>query len=131
MLIGDGITYSIKANGMNIFALVERGNLCKMEHDEPLDFTDIEEEAKFFQKLGMSSKLNQSLRVPDAVEAGFVVSYKTEKFDIASALKCIHLGEGHKMKLPAASCTLAKPRRGIFSSFALDYFGNQRFPNLP
>lgn len=31
------------------------------------------------------------------------------------------------MKLPAASCTLAKPRRGIFTSFALDYFGNQRF----
>ena len=42
---------------ISVINLVERGNIWKLARGEPLDFTDIEEEAKFHQSLGMSQKV--------------------------------------------------------------------------
>ena len=37
--------------------LVEKGEIWKLEHGDPLSFTDIEEEALFYKSLGMSQKV--------------------------------------------------------------------------
>lgn len=37
--------------------LIKRGNLWKMEHGEPMEFVSIEDEAKFYQSLGMSRNI--------------------------------------------------------------------------
>ena len=57
--------------------LVERGNIWKLEHDEPLTFTGeteearLLEEAKFYKSLGMSQKVRHfSHHVGDEPEAG-------------------------------------------------------------
>lgn len=72
---------------IGVFSLVERGNLWKMEHGEPLDFTDIEEEAKFHQSLGMSEKLKLDL---DGLEA---------LFDFQCGIRAIRENHAHQMKL--------------------------------
>ena len=41
----------------NGLTLVERGNVWKLEHGEPLLFASLDEEAKFYKSLGMSQKL--------------------------------------------------------------------------
>ena len=37
--------------------LIERGNIWKLEHGEPLSFGSLDEEAAFYKSLGMSRKV--------------------------------------------------------------------------
>jgi hypothetical protein len=72
--------------------LFERGNLWKMEHGEPMEFASIDEEAKFYQSLGMSEKVYRNSRVTGE-ETGWY------EYDFADAVSLIRSGHGHEMKV--------------------------------
>jgi hypothetical protein len=72
--------------------LIERGNLWKMGHGEPLEFADIEEEAKFYHSLGMSQKVYRNSRV-SGEETGWY------EYDFADAVSLIRSGRGQEMKV--------------------------------
>jgi len=67
------------------FSLSQRGNIWKLTHGAPLDFASIDEEAKFYQSLGMSQK------VQSTSEDGL--------WSLTAAIEAIHRGEGDQMKL--------------------------------
>lgn len=87
----------LKRSGMcaDELTLVKRGNLWKMEHGEKMEFASIEEEAKFYQSLGMSKKLTHT------VHRGFVgeIAETTDIWKLTDAAMCLVRGEGDDMKL--------------------------------
>lgn len=80
---GDG--YLHKSKSSDHLQLLARGNIWKLAHGEPLDFTDINEEAKFHQSLGMSQKVRHPITDGNLWEIG-------------DAIKAIARGEGHQTK---------------------------------
>jgi hypothetical protein len=86
------------------FQLVKRGNIWKLAHGEPLDFTDIGEEAKFYQSLGMSQRVKKPLNDDNL-------------WNTTDALGAIVRGEGHQMKI--------KDRKNML--FALIKYDSEEF----
>jgi hypothetical protein len=68
------------------FQLVKRGNIWKLAHGEPLDFPDINEEAKFHQSLGMSQKVRNPIMCGDI-------------WGVGKAIEAIVHGKGDQMKV--------------------------------
>ncbi len=106
---------------LSAMRLIERGRIWKFEHCEPLNFSDIEAEAKFFQKLGMSHKLEDAgevARLKDHAERiEFRDAKEEERFytsrgeshganyvtdltvPFADAIRAVQRGEADEMKL--------------------------------
>lgn len=89
----DGRTH-MKKNG-GFLRLVSRGNLWKMEHGGKMEFASIEDEARFYQSLGLSQKLAHDERL------GFVGEgvRNTEVWKMIDAIACIRRGDGDEMKI--------------------------------
>ena len=82
---------------LSAMRLIERGKIWKFEHGEPLNFSDIKEEAKFHQSLGMSEKV--SVEVVNPVNMPHVTLAEYHEFDIADSLKLVLEGKAHQLKL--------------------------------
>ncbi len=105
---GDSAPYTLRHNDgvmlgrtmtsySNSLKLVARGNLWKMEHDEPMEFANIEEEAKFYQSLGMSVKLSHTL--PQSNMGFGITGRSTEEWEWKDAVTEIRRGAADEMKL--------------------------------
>jgi hypothetical protein len=81
----------------NQLVLLERGKLWDFEHGEPIEFSNIEEEALFHKSLGMSQKIIHRVRIPS--DSVVPVTIETEEFSVESALQYIHNGDAHEMKI--------------------------------
>ncbi len=104
----DGAPYTLKQIGevrhtptmtsySHFLKLVARGNLWKMEHGEPMEFASIEEEAKFYQSLGMSVKLSHTL--PQSNMGFGITGRSTEEWEWKDAVTEIRRGAADEMKL--------------------------------
>jgi hypothetical protein len=71
------------------FVLVERGNLWKMAHGEPMQFASLEKEAAFYKSLGMSQKLTCMISGYDQIHV----------CEIGEALAQIRNGHADQMKI--------------------------------
>ncbi len=83
---------------IEVFAVLAHGNLWKFGHGEQTSFASIEEEALFYESLGMSRKVIQSTSIPEAVEAGFLAVRKSEEWELQSAVGCVASGAGDEIK---------------------------------
>lgn len=86
---------------MNALHLIERGNIYKLAHGQPLDFADIEKEAEFYRSLGMTRKAcirngknSTSYNMPLYVYTG---DAQTFTFDVAMGF--LELGIADEVKL--------------------------------
>lgn len=70
--------------------LVKRGDLWKFAHDEPLVFTNIEDEAAFYRSLGLSQKLSFA---PESGLRGEI------SWDMGAAVRAIRNGTADEMKI--------------------------------
>ncbi len=81
----------------NELELIKRGNLWKMEHGGPVEFASIEEEAKFYQSLGMSVKLSHTL--PQSNIGFGITGRSTDEWEWKDAVTEIRRGAADEMKL--------------------------------
>ena len=111
--------YGSAGGSISGIRLVERGNIWKYQHGEPLDFTDIEKEAEFYRSLGMTQKAcirngenSASDNIPHYVSTG---DAQTFTFDVAMGF--LELGMADEAKI--------KDRKQFL--FVLIQYDNQEF----
>ena len=84
----------IRVGSPDDLVLMSRGNLWKLDHGEPMIFTSINDEAKFYQSLGMSQKV---IRTHSPYSS--LPPCGPEEWGMEAALSLILEGNADEMKL--------------------------------
>ncbi len=105
------------SNGSRSIEMVNRGNLWKMEHGEPMEFASIEKEAEFYKSLRMSHKLSYWVSEMGSGSSRMSEPNSSDEYEFAQAIK--------KLKDCTADRIIMKDKSKV--TFVLIKYENQEF----